>query len=120
MAKYDYDSYTIYEMKRRPVYAVKIRVILTEQVRGDVLASAATKAFRRFPYYNRTITLSDEAYIMPPSDKPIVVTDGDHVVRLGSEESNRLYGVGRTWPLYSRRLYADRRSLVDRNQRDRT
>ena len=91
MAKYDYDSYTIYEMKRRPVYAIKIRVTLTEQVHGDVLSGAAAKAFKRFPYYSRTITLSENAYLLLPSDKPIVVMEGDHVVRLGSEESNGLY-----------------------------
>lgn len=32
MAKYDFDSYTLYEIKKRNVYSVKIRVILKEQV----------------------------------------------------------------------------------------
>ena len=91
MAKYDYDSYTIYEMTKRPVYAVKIRVILNEPVRGDVLTNSAAKAFKRFPYFSRTIALEGGAYIMPSLDKPIVVTKGDHVVSLGTDESNGLY-----------------------------
>ena len=44
MATYDFDSYTLYEIKKRNVYSVKIRVVLTEEVNGAVLQTAAEKA----------------------------------------------------------------------------
>lgn len=89
MAKYDFDSYTLYEIKKRNLYSVKIRVILKENVNGDVLRKSAEKAFKRFPYYNRTVDVNNEgAYVFKTCDKPISVIDGDRVVRLGTEETN--------------------------------
>ncbi len=91
MPKYDFDSYTLYELKKRDVFSVKIRVSLKEQVNGAVLSEAAAKAFRRFPYYSRTVALNEEdAYIFEPCDKPIAVIEGDKSVRLGTDESNGL------------------------------
>ena len=91
MAKYDFDSYTLYEIKKRNVFSVKIRVILKEPVQGDALRAAAVKAFRRFPYYSRTVAVNEEnAYILEPCDRPIAVIEGDRVVRLGTEETNGL------------------------------
>ena len=88
---YDFDSYLLYEIKKRNVYSCKIRVIMTEVVNGDVLRSAAKKAFRRFPYYAKKVELNSEgAYILVPCDKPITVTQGDRPIRLGSEETNGL------------------------------
>ena len=88
---YDFDSYLLYEIKKRNVYSCKIRVILKEDVKGDVLRSAAQKAFRRFPYYAKKVELNSEgAYIFAPCDKPITVTQGDRPIRLGSEETNGL------------------------------
>ena len=85
MAKYDFDSYTLYDLKRRDVYSVKIRVILKEQVDGAVLSEAAAKAFRRFPYYSRTVAVNEEgAYVFEPCDQPIAVIEGDKSVRLGT------------------------------------
>ena len=90
--RYDFDSYTLYEIKKRNVYSVKIRVILKEQVDGAVLQLSAPKAFRRFPYYCRTAALNREgAYILEPSDKPIAVIKGYCAVRLGTEETNGLF-----------------------------
>ena len=60
MAKYDFDSYTLYEIKKRNVYSVKIRVILKEQVNGDILKPAAEKAFTRFPYFCRTVAVDQD------------------------------------------------------------
>ena len=89
MPKYDFDSYTLYEIKKRNVYSVKIRVVLKEQLNGAVLSGAAAKAFRRFPYYNRTVSVNDEgAYIFEPCDKPIAVIEGDKSVCLGTDETN--------------------------------
>ena len=51
--KNGFDTYTLYEIKKRNVYSVRIRVVLTSPVNGEVLKSASEKAFRRFPYYAR-------------------------------------------------------------------
>lgn len=88
---YDFDSYTLYEIKKRNVYSVRIKVILTEPVKGDILCIAAEKAFRRFPYFARTVAVNKEgAYVFEPCTKPITVTPDDHIVRLGTEETNGL------------------------------
>ena len=91
MAKYDFDSYTLYEIKKRNVYSIKIRVVLKERVNGAVLQTSAEKAFRRFPYFSRTVAVDqDGAFILEPCDKPISVTEGNYAVRLGTEETNGL------------------------------
>ena len=91
MARYDFDSYTLYEIKKQNLYSVKIRVILKERVNGAVLQTSAQNAFRRFPYYCRTVAVNHEgAFILEPCDQPISVTEGDRAVRLGTEETNGL------------------------------
>ena len=91
MAKYDFDSYTLYEIKKRNFYSVKIRVILKEQVNGDILKPAAEKAFTRFPYFCRTVAVDqDGGYIFEACNKPIAVIKGDVAVKLGTEETNGL------------------------------
>ena len=91
MPKYDFDSYLLYELKKRDVFSVKIRVILKEQVNGEVLSKAAEKAFQRFPYYRKTVSLNEEgAYVFEPCDKPVAVIEGDRRIRLGTEETNGL------------------------------
>jgi len=66
-------------------------VILTEPVQGNMLRSAAEKAFRRFPYFARKVAVNKEgAYVFEPCPEPISVTPDDHIVRLGSEETNGL------------------------------
>ena len=47
---HEFDTYTLYEIKKRNVYSVRINVILGDPVQGDILKTAAEKAFRRFPY----------------------------------------------------------------------
>jgi hypothetical protein len=62
-------------------------VDLTIPVREEVLRSAAEKAFRRFPYFARTIRLNEEnAFELEPSDAPIVVKEEGAPITLGSEE----------------------------------
>ncbi|MCR4746797.1 MAG: hypothetical protein K5894_16395 [Lachnospiraceae bacterium] len=88
---HDFDSYTLYEIKKRNVFSCRIKLILKDPINADVLKTAAEKAFKRFPYYSRTVSINDEnAYILNPSDKPITVTPDDHIVRLGTEETNGL------------------------------
>ncbi len=88
---YDFDSYTLYEIKKRNVYSVRIKVILNAQVRGNVLKAAAEKSFRRFPYYARKAVINSEgAYELVHCEKPITVTPDEHAVRLGTEDTNDL------------------------------
>ena len=90
MAKYDFDSYTLYELKRTSAYLVKIRVILKEPVNGAVLKTAAEQAFRRFPYYCKTVAVDrDGGFLLEPCDAPIAVLAGEKF-RLGAEEANGL------------------------------
>ena len=88
---HDFDTYTLYEIKKRNVYSVRIRVILTSPVNGEVLRSAAERAFQRFPYYARKAVVSDQdAYELTPCEKPITVSPDDHIVHLGTPETNDL------------------------------
>ena len=91
MAKYDFDSYPLYEAKRHNVHVVKVRVILTETIKGDVLKEASEKAFRRFSYYQKSIDVDKEGgLLLIDNDKPICVFEGDNVITLGSKETNGL------------------------------
>lgn len=88
---YDFDSYTLYEIKKRNVYSVRIKVILSAFINGKVLKSSAEKAFRRFPYYARKVVVnSQNAYELEPCEKNITVTTDDHIVHLGTAETNDL------------------------------
>ena len=88
---YDFDTYTLYEIKKRNVYSVRINVILGDPVQGDILKTAAEKAFRRFPYYAKKVVInSQDVYELEPCEKPITVTPDDHIVHLGSVETNDL------------------------------
>lgn len=92
MSKYDFDSYLLYEIKKRNVYSVKIRVVLKEQINGEILKPAAEKAFCRFPYYCKTVTLDNsDGYVLEPCDQPIAVIKGDTALKLGTKETNGLF-----------------------------
>ena len=79
--KYDFDSYLLYEVTPSSLYTAKVVVELNVPVNGDILREAAQKAFRRFPYYSRTVRLDDHgAYVLEPCDKPICVfEEGEQV-----------------------------------------
>ena len=88
---YDFDTYLLYEITPRTGFTCRIRVIMKDEVQPDILKPAAKKAFRRFPYYSKTVSLNDQgAYILEPCDKPIVVAPEDQTVVLGSGETNGL------------------------------
>ena len=77
---YDFDSYTLYEIKKRNVYSVRIKVILTEPVQEAVLRPAAEKAFRRFPYYARKVVVNGEGAYMVPANPSCSLKTGQRVV----------------------------------------
>ena len=88
---HDFDSYTLYEIKKVPYYAVRIQVILTEPVRGEILRSAAERAWQRFPYFSRSVAVDTQGvYSLQPCPKPVTVTPDDHAVQLGTPETNDL------------------------------
>ena len=87
--KYDFDSYLLYEVTPSSLYTAKVVVELNVPVNGDILREAAQKAFRRFPYYSRTVRLDDHgAYVLEPCDKPICVLEEGEQVVLGTEQTN--------------------------------
>ena len=88
--KYDYDSYMFYEYSKNFRFTVRIRVRLRDNVDGNILEKAAVKAFKRFPYFNRKVTVDEEGgYILHDNDKPIVVTrETSKPVVLGGNEAN--------------------------------
>ena len=91
MMKYDFDSYLLYEVSRMTLYTVRFRIILSEPVVPEILKEAAEKAFRRFPYFARTVTVNEEgAYVFEPCSLPIVVFREEKPIRLGSPQTNGL------------------------------
>ena len=88
--KYDFDSYLLYEVTKSSLYTVRIIVELNVPVHGEVLRGAAQKAFRRFPYYSRTVRTDEHgAYVLEPCEKPICVFEEKEApVRLGAEQTN--------------------------------
>ena len=89
--KYDFDSYLLYEVTPSSLYTAKVVVELNVPVNGDILREAAQKAFRRFPYYSRTVRLDAHgAYVLEPCDKPICVFEEGEQVVLGTEQTNGL------------------------------
>ncbi|MBO5551700.1 MAG: hypothetical protein J5966_07050 [Lachnospiraceae bacterium] len=89
--KYDFDSYLLYERNRSVGFTVRIRVVMKEEVRPEILGPAAVKAFKRYPYYSQTVSVDDSgAYILHPCDAPIAVMPDELPVKLGGEETNGL------------------------------
>jgi hypothetical protein len=89
--KYDYDSYMLYEYSKKLAFTVRIRARLKDNVDGKILENAAVKAFKRFPYFNKKVTVDEEGgYILHDNDKPIVVIrETSKPVVLGGDESNQ-------------------------------
>ena len=89
--KYDFDSYLLYEVTSSSLYTAKVVVELNIPVHGEVLREAAQKAFRRFPYYSRTVRRDDQgAFVLEPCEKPICVFEEGDQVTLGTEQTNGL------------------------------
>ncbi|MCR5747557.1 MAG: hypothetical protein K6G03_07595 [Lachnospiraceae bacterium] len=90
---YDFDSYLLYETKPRATLNLKLKVTLKEPVDADVLTESAQKAFRRFPYYRKKLTLDETgAHVFEPSDEDIaVIEESSDRITLGSEETNYFF-----------------------------
>ena len=89
--KYDFDSYLLYEVTSSSLYTAKVVVELNIPVRGEVLREAAQKAFRRFPYYSRTIRRDEQgAFVLEPCEEPICVFEEGEQVTLGTKQTNGL------------------------------
>ena len=89
--KYDYDSYLLYEITKSSLYTARVVVELSVSVHGDVLREAAQKAFRRFPYFSRTVRRDEHgSFVLEPCEKPICVFEEGEQVRLGTAQTNGL------------------------------
>lgn len=89
--KYDFDSYLLYEVTPSSLYTAKVVVELNVPVHGEVLREAAQKAFRRFPYFSRTVRTDEQgAYVLEPCEAPICVFEDGEQVTLGTAQTNRL------------------------------
>ena len=87
--KYDFDSYLLYEVTASSLYTAKVVAELRVPVHGEVLREAAGKAFRRFPYYARTVRMDEHgAFVLEPCEKPICVFEEGVPVTLGTEQTN--------------------------------
>ena len=89
--KYDFDSYLLYEVTPSSLYTVRAKIELNVLVNGEVLREAAQKAFRRFPYYSRSVRTDEHgAYILEPCSRPICVLEDNDPVVLGTAQTNGL------------------------------
>ena len=76
MYKYNPDSYLLYGTAKspRPCFPIRIRVMMTETVRGDVLDRAAQRAIKRYPYFAVRVEVDREGgYVLQHHELPIVV-----------------------------------------------
>ena len=90
--KYDFDSYFLYESTPQSVLNIRFKVTLKELINPDILNEAAQKAFRRFPYFARTLRIDESGgHVLIPSNSPIVVKEDRERITLGSEETNHLF-----------------------------
>ncbi len=88
---YDFDSYLLYEVSRMTLYTVRLKVILSAPVYPATLREAAKKAFRRFPYFARTVSVSkDGAFVLEPCSQSIAVLEDGEAITLGSPQTNGL------------------------------
>ena len=89
--KYDFDSYLLYEVTSSSLYTARAVVELNIPVHGEVLREAAQKAFRRFPYYSRTVRRDEQgAFVLEPCEEPICVFGEGEQVILGTRQTNGL------------------------------
>ena len=89
--KYDFDSYLLYEITKSSLYTAKVRIELNVLIKGDVLREAAQKAFRRFPYFARTVRTDEQGgYVLEPCKEPICVFEEGEKITLGTAQTNGL------------------------------
>ena len=89
--KYDFDSYLLYEVTPSSLYTAKVVLELGVPVHGEVLREAAQKAFRRYPYFSRTVRRDEQgAFVLEPCEKPICVFEEGEPVTLGTGQTNGL------------------------------
>ena len=90
--RYDFDSYLLYEVSRMTLYTVRFKALLNAPVEPETLRAAAEKAFRRFPYFARSLAVNKEgAYELEPCPQPIAVfEEGEETFLLGSPRTNGL------------------------------
>ena len=91
--KYNPDSYLLYGTAKppRPRYPIRVRVIMKDAVKADVLERAAQSAIKRYPYFAVRVEVDGEGgYVLEPNERPIAVLATQRKApALGSETVNR-------------------------------
>ena len=84
------DTYRLYADEKTFSFAVRVRVVMKEQVDIHALDRAVNRAIRRYPYFSVKVRLDDDgAYILVPNESPVaVITSSKDLPRLGSREVN--------------------------------
>ena len=84
------DTYRLYADEKTFSFAVRVRVVMKEQVDIHALDRAVNRAIRRYPYFSVKVRLDgDGAYILVPNESPVaVITSSKDLPRLGSREVN--------------------------------
>lgn len=90
--KYDFDSYLLYESVPNSPLTVKVKIELSVDVDGEILKTAAQKAFSRYPYFRRTVRIDEDGgYVLEPSEAQILVREEGETCELGGAEANGLF-----------------------------
>lgn len=66
-------------------------ISLKNQVNDTALKRAVIKTFKRYPYFTVKLTASNNTYDVVFNDNPIVVTNGEKPICLGTKEANYHY-----------------------------
>ena len=72
--KYSPDAYLLHESNRFITFNIRIKVVMKDAVKPDVLKVAAEKAFTRFPYYSKQIHIDEEGGVeLIPNPRTVCV-----------------------------------------------
>ena len=61
--KYSPDAYLLHESNRFITFNIRIKVVMKENIDPNSLKVAAEKAFTRFPYYSKQISIDNDGGI---------------------------------------------------------
>ena len=69
-------------------YTVRMKLRLTDEVDGAILAEAVAKTQRRFPYLSLRMCRNEQEFYYEQNSAPVVLFHTDKAIQLNSEEAN--------------------------------
>ncbi len=82
-------AFTVYDIVGHLHYNVRNIIVLSEEVDGEILSRAFTKAMNRYPYMRKRIVVQDEEYVYIDNPLPPVVYEfKGETLPLGSRDVN--------------------------------